>query len=79
MYDIEHKPEQEEPAFTPEQKDITTAGRPKLPRAWRYAIIGGTALLVQGHQLSRHLRSEQQLSLHLPQSQSQRQYCRITM
>lgn len=46
MYDIEHKPEQEEPAFTPEQKDITKAGRPKLPRAWRYAIIGGTVLLV---------------------------------
>jgi outer membrane protein assembly factor BamB len=46
MHDIEHKSAQEEPASTPEQKDISTAGRQKLPRAWRYALIGGTVLLV---------------------------------
>ena len=46
MHDIEHKPVQEEPTSTPEQKDATTTGRQKLPRAWRYALIGGTVLLV---------------------------------
>ena len=46
MHDIEHKSAQEEPASTPEQKGITTTGRQKLPRAWRYVIIGATVLLV---------------------------------
>jgi outer membrane protein assembly factor BamB len=31
---------------TPVQKGITTIGRQKLPRAWRYSIIGGTMLIV---------------------------------
>ncbi len=46
MHNIEHKPAQEEPASTPEQKGATTTGRQKLPRAWRYILIGGTVLLV---------------------------------
>jgi outer membrane protein assembly factor BamB len=46
MHDIEHMPVQEEPASTPEQKDATTTGRQKLPRAWQYTLIGGTVLLV---------------------------------
>ncbi len=46
MHDIEHKSTQEEPAFTSEQKGITTTGRQKLPRAWRYVLIGATVLLV---------------------------------
>src|SRR6266581_2635083 len=46
MHDIEHKSTQEEPASTPEQKYISTTGRQKLPRSWRYILIGATALLV---------------------------------
>jgi outer membrane protein assembly factor BamB len=46
MHNIEHKPSQEEPASTPEQKGATMAERQKLPRAWRYTIIGGSVLLV---------------------------------
>src|SRR6266581_8903677 len=46
MHDIEHKSTQEEPAFTSEQKGITTTGRQKLPRAWRYVLIGATVLFV---------------------------------
>jgi len=46
MHNTEHKPVQEEPTSTPEQKDATTTGRQKLPRAWRYALIGVTVLLV---------------------------------
>jgi outer membrane protein assembly factor BamB len=41
-----HEKQQAEPELTPVQKDITTTGRQKLPRAWQYAIIGGTVLLV---------------------------------
>src|SRR6266702_2674902 len=46
MHNIEHKPLQEEPSSIPEQKGATTTERQKLPRAWRYTIIGGTVLLV---------------------------------
>jgi outer membrane protein assembly factor BamB len=46
MHNIEHKSAQEEPASTSEQKGMTTTGRRKLPRAWRYIIIGATVLLV---------------------------------
>jgi len=45
MHNIEHKPLKEEPASTPGQNGTTTV-RQKLPRTWRYALIGGTALLV---------------------------------
>src|SRR5438034_11338466 len=46
MHNIEHKPLQEEPSSIPEQKDATTTERQKLPRTWRYTIIGGSVLLV---------------------------------
>ena len=59
MHDIEHKSEQDdsaveitplqpqaEPTYPPAQHGRTTAGRQKLPRAWRYAIAGGIVLLV---------------------------------
>ena len=46
MHDIEHKSTQEEPASTPKQKDATMLERRKLPRTWRYIIIGGSVLLV---------------------------------
>jgi outer membrane protein assembly factor BamB len=37
---------QKEPAPTPVEKGTTTTGRQKLPRSWRYILIGGTVLLV---------------------------------
>lgn len=37
---------QKEPVPTPIEKGATTTGRRKLPRAWRYILIGGTVLLV---------------------------------
>src|SRR6266487_2322484 len=46
MHNIEHKPTQEEPSSSPEQKAATRTEKQKLPRAWRYTIIGATALLV---------------------------------
>ena len=46
MHNIEHKPAQEELASTSEQKGATMTERQKPSRAWRYAIIGGSALLV---------------------------------
>jgi len=46
MHNIEHKPEQEKPASTPAQEGTPTTERQKLPRAWRYTIIGGSVLLV---------------------------------
>jgi outer membrane protein assembly factor BamB len=46
MHNIEHKPTQEEPASISKGKGATMTGRQKLPRAWRYAIIGGSVLLV---------------------------------
>ena len=46
MHNIEHKPAQEEPASTPEQKGAMKTERRKLSRAWRYIIIGGSVLLV---------------------------------
>jgi outer membrane protein assembly factor BamB len=46
MHNIEHKPAQEEPASTSKEKGATMTERQKLPRAWRYAIIGGSVLLV---------------------------------
>jgi outer membrane protein assembly factor BamB len=46
MHNIEHKPTQEEPASISKEKGATMTGRQKLPRAWRYAIIGGSVLLV---------------------------------
>jgi outer membrane protein assembly factor BamB len=60
MHDIEHEsaqndsvvevphvqPQAAEDTSTPVQKGITTIGRQKLPRAWRYIIIGGTMFLV---------------------------------
>ena len=41
-----HKPAQEESASTPGQKGVPMTERQKLPRAWRYTIIGGAVLLV---------------------------------
>ena len=46
MHNIEHKPAQEEPSSLPEQKGAMKTERQKLPRAWRYTIIGGSVLLV---------------------------------
>src|SRR5438874_4755671 len=46
MHNIEHKPAQEAPASTLEQKGATMTERQKLPRPWRYTIIGGSVLLV---------------------------------
>jgi outer membrane protein assembly factor BamB len=46
MHNTEHKSKQEEPALTPKQKDVMTTEWQKLPRAWRYALIGGSVLLV---------------------------------
>jgi outer membrane protein assembly factor BamB len=46
MHNTEHKPSQEELASTPAQKGTPTTERQKLPRAWRYTIIGGSVLLV---------------------------------
>lgn len=46
MHNIEHKPAQEEPVSSPEQKGATMTERQKLPRAWRYTIIGGSVLLL---------------------------------
>jgi outer membrane protein assembly factor BamB len=46
MHNTEHKPAQEEPHSTPEQKGATTTKRQTLPRAWRYTIIAGSVLLV---------------------------------
>jgi outer membrane protein assembly factor BamB len=37
---------QKEPAPTPVEKGSTTTERQKLPRAWRYILLGGTVLLV---------------------------------
>ncbi|HEX9133020.1 MAG TPA: hypothetical protein VF844_12075, partial [Ktedonobacteraceae bacterium] len=37
---------QKEPVPTPIEKGATTTGRRKLPRTWRYILIGGTVLLV---------------------------------
>ncbi len=46
MHNIEHKPAQEEPSSSPEQKAATRTEKQKLPRAWRYILIGGMGLLV---------------------------------
>jgi outer membrane protein assembly factor BamB len=46
MHNIERKSAQEEPATTPEQKDIATPVRQKPPRAWRYILIGAAGVLV---------------------------------
>lgn len=46
MHNIEHKTAQEKPTSTPAQQSTPTTERQKLPRAWRYSIIGGTVLLV---------------------------------
>jgi outer membrane protein assembly factor BamB len=46
MHNIEHKPAREEPSSLPEQKGAMKTERQKLPRAWRYTIIGGSVLLV---------------------------------
>ena len=46
MHNLEHKPAQEEPSSLPEQKGAKISERQKLPRAWRYIIIGATVLLV---------------------------------
>jgi outer membrane protein assembly factor BamB len=46
MHNIEHKPAQEVQGSTSNQKGTTMTERHKLPRAWRYTIIGGSVLLV---------------------------------
>ena len=46
MHNTEHKPTQEKPASIPVHEGTPTTERQKLPRTWRYAIIGGTVLLV---------------------------------
>ncbi len=46
MHNIEHKPAQEELSSSPNQNGATMTERQKLPRAWRYIIIGGSVLLV---------------------------------